>query len=89
MIRKQLYLDEHHDRALKERARELGLSEAEVVRRALDAALEMERGASPRASSALDDFLASAAEIARRGGSAGRAWTRDDLHDERLKRWQR
>ena len=39
MIRKQLYLDETQDRALKQRAKELGLSEAEVVRRALDSAL--------------------------------------------------
>ena len=39
MIRKQLYLDEEQDRALKARAKELGLSEAEIVRRALDQVL--------------------------------------------------
>jgi len=39
MIRKQLYLDEVQDRALKARAKELGLSEAEIVRRALDQVL--------------------------------------------------
>ena len=39
MIRKQLYIDPHQDAALKRKARELGLSEAELVRRALDAAL--------------------------------------------------
>lgn len=39
MIRKQLYLEEAQDRALKRRAQELGVSEAEVVRRALDQAL--------------------------------------------------
>lgn len=39
MIRKQLYLEETQDQALKTRAKELGISEAELVRRALDAAL--------------------------------------------------
>lgn len=39
MVRKQLYLEEAQDQALKRRAGELGVSEAEVVRRALDRAL--------------------------------------------------
>jgi hypothetical protein len=39
MIRKQLYLEERQHRALKRRAEELGVSEAEVMRRALDDAL--------------------------------------------------
>jgi hypothetical protein len=34
--RKQLYIGEEHERTLKARARELGVSEAEVVRRMLD-----------------------------------------------------
>ncbi len=36
MIRKQLYITHEQDRALKLRARALGISEAELVRRALD-----------------------------------------------------
>lgn len=36
MIRKQLYISEEHERALKARAREIGVSEAELVRRLLD-----------------------------------------------------
>ena len=39
MVRKQLYLDEAQEMALKQRAKELGVSEAEIVRRALDEAL--------------------------------------------------
>lgn len=39
MVRKQLYLTEDQDVALKRRAAEAGVSEAEVVRRALDMAL--------------------------------------------------
>ena len=36
MIRKQLYITREQDRALKRQARALGVSEAELVRRALD-----------------------------------------------------
>jgi hypothetical protein len=39
MVRKQLYLEERHERALKRRAAATGLSEAELVRQALEAAL--------------------------------------------------
>jgi hypothetical protein len=39
VIRKQLYMSEEHERALKVRARELGVSEAELVRRMLDGLL--------------------------------------------------
>ncbi|MGH3145411.1 MAG: hypothetical protein ACRDTR_06370 [Rubrobacter sp.] len=39
MVRKQLYISDEHERALKARARELGVSEAELVRRMLDGLL--------------------------------------------------
>jgi hypothetical protein len=39
VIRKQLYISEEHERALKARVRELGVSEAELVRRMLDGLL--------------------------------------------------
>ncbi len=39
MVRKQLYLTEAQDASLKRKAEEMGISEAEIVRRALDEAL--------------------------------------------------
>ncbi|RMF71524.1 MAG: DNA-binding protein [Alphaproteobacteria bacterium] len=39
MIRKQLYITEQQEHALKRRAKTLGVSEAEFIRRALDAML--------------------------------------------------
>ena len=39
VIRKQLYISDEHERALKARARELGISEAELVRQMLDSVL--------------------------------------------------
>lgn len=65
MIRKQLYISEDHERALKSRAREAGISEAELVRRFLDRLLlgsEDSIRVPPRAQSALD-FLEATDEI--------------------------
>ena len=39
VVRKQFYISEEQERALKARARELGISEAELVRRMLDGLL--------------------------------------------------
>jgi hypothetical protein len=39
VVKKQLYISEEHERALKAKARELGVSEAELVRRMLDGLL--------------------------------------------------
>lgn len=36
MVRKQLYISEEHEKALKARAKEMGVSEAELVRGLLD-----------------------------------------------------
>jgi transposase len=39
MVRKHLYISDEHERALKARAREIGVSETELVRRMLDGLL--------------------------------------------------
>lgn len=66
MVRKQLYLEASQDAALKKRARELGVSEAEVVRRALDEVLLDTPTRKPRRRKALERFLARADEISDR-----------------------
>ena len=61
VVRKQLYINDVHERALKARARKLGVSEAELVRRMLDGLLldgEGGRGlAGAGAAEALEGFL--------------------------------
>lgn len=74
VVRKQLYISEEHERALKARSRELGLSEAELVRRMLDGLLPGEGGeergvalrgpADPRSSQALEAFFGGADRLA-------------------------
>jgi hypothetical protein len=75
MVRKQIYIEESHDRLLKEKADMTGLTESELVRRAIvevyDAgAAQREREASlARFNEAMD---AISAEIAASGESLGR-----------------
>jgi hypothetical protein len=90
MVRKQLYIEERQERALKRRAKALGISEADIVRKALDAALvdegALRSGAVP--SRVLGDALKRATEFARTqiGGDEPR-YKRDELYDEREARW--
>lgn len=90
MIRKQLYLEESQDQALKARAKELGISEAELVRRALDAALRSKGSshlAAPRRA-ALTRFVENAKRLSEQHGfPEGYRFNRDELYDEREGRW--
>jgi hypothetical protein len=67
-VRKQLYIADDQERRLKRRARELGVSEAELVRRALEAALAHEGVSLPRPDpdATVAGLLASIDRIARR-----------------------
>src|SRR5215207_4061001 len=88
MVRKQFYISEEHERALKARARELGVSEAELVRRMLDGLLldgEGGRGlAGAGAAKALEDFLAEADRLAESHRfPEGYVFYRDELYEDR------
>ncbi len=43
VVRKQLYIEERHERELERRAKALGVTEADIVRQALDTMLEREQ----------------------------------------------
>ena len=90
MIRKQVYIQPRQDQTIKQRARTLGITEAEVIRRAIDG----ETAALP--SSRVRDLGAWKREkafIARRvsGGvaSAHRRFGREEIYEERLSRYGR
>ena len=87
MIRKQLYIGEEHERVLKQRARELGVSEAELVRRLLDGLVVEEGGGTlvgAEATVALEDFFAESDRISEghRFPEAYR-FERDELYEDR------
>jgi hypothetical protein len=88
VVRKQLYISDEHERALKARARELGVSEAELVRRMLDGLLlngEVGRGlAGAVAAEALEGFLEEADRLAESHHfPEGYRLDRDELYEDR------
>lgn len=88
MVRKQVYIEERQERALKRRARELGVTEAELIRQSLD--LLASPPSLPRSEQAWKDMLAYIRKRRRmRVPQTGRAWTREELYEERLKRFSR
>ncbi len=89
MIRKQIYIEQRQERLLKRRARELRLTEAELIRRSIDAAASP-LPPLPRSKEAWKEILA----YVRRHRSmdvpqTGRRWTREELYEERLERLSR
>ena len=89
VIRKQLYISEEHERALKARARELGVSEAELVRRMLDGLLldgEGGRGlAGAGAAEAPEGFLKEADRLAESHRfQGGYMFVRNELYEDRV-----
>lgn len=82
MVRKQLYLEPRHDKLVKERARRYKVTEAEVIRRALDRGLEALSAPDPDAWREIVRYVQryrTPLPRARRRG--GRRWTRDELYD--------
>lgn len=78
LVRKQLSLTPEQDRELKRRSRALGVSESEIVRRALDAALSED--APPRAGTPLAELLDHTRQLAE-GRRLDSPLDRDALYD--------
>jgi hypothetical protein len=78
MVRKQVYIEERHDRLLKERAKKYRVTEAELIRRAIDREL-----AATAPDPAAWEELKRRIERYRKKAPRAHAlpWTRDDLHD--------
>jgi len=81
MIRKQVYIEAHHDRLLKERARRYRVTEAELIRQAIDQAFVpgVTRRADPTAWKQYKRRVA--AYLKRRGPVTIKPWKREDLYD--------
>jgi hypothetical protein len=87
MIRKQIYIGPEQDVVLKQWARDLGLSEAELIRRCLSG-LGRRVAQAPVDSRAWEDELAfvhaRAQTLPAQDGK--RSWTREELYEERIAR---
>ena len=86
-IRKQIYLEPRQNKSLKRQAKAQGVSEAEIIRRKIDApsATEFRSKTNP---AALRIFLDLAKRRMAQGPiSGGRRWKREELYEERLARY--
>jgi hypothetical protein len=80
MIRKQVYIEARQERLLKTLAKDLRVTEAELIRRGIDRGLDGLTGVrpDPAAWSEAERFILARV---RRGGVKGkRRWTREDLY---------
>ena len=91
MIRKQVYIEQRHERLLKRRAKQRGVTEAEIIRQALeglDVDGDLIRKPSGHDTAAQKALAFMRSLRARRSkGTPGRAWTRESLYDDRIGRW--
>lgn len=84
MVRKQVYIEPEQEKLLKRRAKELGVTEAELVRRGIDQ-IARPGALLPLDPKAWDEAKKLIRERMRlKVPQTGRAWTREELHD----RWQ-
>lgn len=92
MIRKQLYVERRHENMLKKRSSDLGITEAEVVRDALDAyaayspdsrLLTRDRAAWLKEKEFIGTLMKGAVPAQEPGAAASTkpTWRRDELHE--------
>lgn len=87
MIRKQFYITEGQDEVLKEQARTLGISEAELARRALSEFLSEQSSTPSRRSEALETLLERTRVLSKTHRlPSGSRLDREDLYSERIGR---
>jgi hypothetical protein len=85
MIRKQIYIQSHQDNSLKKQVHYLGITEAEVIRRAIDRQMASIRF-SIRDIKAWERERAFITKCVARGHApGGRQWKREDAYGERLR----
>ena len=90
MIRKQIYLDHRHNEAVQKIARARGVSEAEVIREAIDAhgGRQIRKSAlDPKAWARALKLMRSMRALKSKAGVSRRKWNREELYEDRLKRY--
>jgi DNA-binding ferritin-like protein (Dps family) len=89
MVRKQVYIEPRQEALLKRAAAETGLSEAEIIRQAIDLWEEHVAGRR-RAREVWQEERAFIESLISQGPIPGqRTWTREELYGERLNRYDR
>ncbi len=98
MVRKQIYIEEEQDAVLREVAEEYGISQAELIRQALEREIVVRRRVSIRYPDAmrkkaleeLKRFSESRKSLETEvPAGEGRGWTRSEIYEEREGRYDR
>jgi len=87
MIRKQVYIEPRQDEGIKQRARKLGITEAEVIRKAIDGQMASLSTHSHDLSAWEREKAFIVRRVSIRSRSAGRRFRREDAYEERLSRY--
>jgi hypothetical protein len=96
MVRKQVYIGAGQEQLLKQSAKRLGVTEAELIRRGLELAVAQRPGTHNRIASnelaqrawrEIESFIGDRMKI--KAPQTGRGWTREELYEERLARFAR
>lgn len=90
MVRKQIYIPKQQDALLKRLAKQRGVSEAEVIRQALEREVEAPAPVLRDSKKALDEIVAYARSLRDRPEfMAGEPYkfNRDEIYEERESRW--
>lgn len=91
MVRKQIYIQKRQDVLLKRLSQARGLSEAEIIRRAIEREVAgVPAQPAPIDLTAIDDFARLA--LSKRGEGIKAEpyrWNREDIYAERESRWPR
>ena len=89
MVRKQVYIEPQQDDMLKQAAAETGMTESEIIRNAIDLWGESE-GKQRRAQEAWEQARTFIEALRAKGPVPGeRTWTREEVYEERLSRYDR
>lgn len=84
MVRKQVYIEPYQDQLLEGRARELGVSQAELVRRGIEAICRAPTAFRPdlKAWEEIKEFIRQHRWMDV--PQTGRGWTREDIYEEMM-----
>ncbi len=80
MIRKQVYIEARQERLLKMLAKDLRVTEAELIRWGIDQGLDKMAGVHPDPAAWIEVERFILARMRRRTAKGRRRWTREDLY---------
>jgi hypothetical protein len=91
MVRKQIYIHRRQEAVLKRLARLRGISEAEIIRHAIDQEVENIQPIAVHYDHAAWEDILRFVEDRKKSGITGQSyrWKRQDLYEERESRWLR